>query len=368
MRLSLIILCALNAISAAHLASGLFKRQQGGLQLDWLVQDKMVTFTLRANATGYAAIGFGSSMMQTDMVICWVDAAGTAHAVDSFASGHKAPMPDVSLNGTNDITILSGSINNGVMEVAFRRPLHTNDTHDTDIKVADAMDVVFAWRNGPAGELVYHGHNHAHFMLNLSKADGMPEGEFGDEQRGVGARALVQLAYDATLATLNIADGAGGAQMAGYPYASVAGFADYGDGRPVLLLSLLERNIINQEADQRCSLETHYPEELANGTDAMAAPRVTLMGSLRRVPDEDRANARNKYVAKHPMADMWADFADFAFYFFEPRDVYWVGGFGGSHYIGWIPPSDYLQASPKAMMNLAPPLASDFAEEAMLVV
>jgi len=357
---------------------GTFKTEQGGVQLGWELAvgaggAPSVTFTLQANATGFVALGFGTGMSDvmkgsgTDMVICWVDQTGDPHAVDSYSTGHDKPKPDVDVGGTNNVEVLSGRVDNGVMQVTFRRLLNTSDRFDAVIPAEGAFDTVFAWHDGVKGDIVYHDKQHTHINLDLSKPDGMPSTGFGDDQRGVSARSLVKLAAVGTLATLNVKDGSGAAGTAGFPYASVAGFADFGDGRPVVLLSQLERNVINQESDPRCSLAIPYPESLMNGTDVMASPRVTLMGRLRAVPADDHKTARTAYLAKHPQAEMWIDFNDFALYFFEPLDVYWVGGFGGSHFIGWVAPADYFKATPKDLI-VAPPSAVDMAFEYAVIV
>jgi hypothetical protein len=61
-----------------------------------------------------------------------------------------------------------------------------------------------------------------------------------------------------------------------------------------------------------------------------------------QVPTDELSAARAAYLVKHPQAGMWIDFSDFAMYRMEIVDVYYVGGFGNEHYIGWIAPSEYL--------------------------
>lgn len=342
-------------VALADAGGGIFESEQGGFRLSWQLNENAseATFELTMNATGWAAVGFGGGMNQTDMVVCWIDAAGTAHAVDSFGTGHHAPQADTSLGGTDDVKVLGGSRNGGSMTVSFQRRLVTGDKFDFPMNASGAFNLVYAWHNGVAGQLTYHGKSHNHVQLDLSMADGVPNQQFGNEQRGSAARGLVKMMTVGALASLNSADGSGAETTAGFPFSSVASYVDWGDGRPLLLLSKLERNIINQEHDVRCSLSLRYPQELANDTDPMALPRATLLGVLHQVPDGDVKEAQKKYLAHHPQAAWWMGFKDFSFYTLELSDVYWVGGFGGAHYIGWIKPASYLAATPTSATALA---------------
>jgi hypothetical protein len=77
----------------------------------------------------------------------------------------------------------------------------------------------------------------------------------------------------------------------------------------------------------------------------MSSARTTLMGVLRKVPAAELPKAKKAYLAKHPQASLWIDFSDFFLYRMEVKDVYWVGGFGNDHYIGFVAPEQYLKSS-----------------------
>ena len=49
-------------------------------------------------------------------------------------------------------------------------------------------------------------------------------------------------------------------------------------------------------------------------------------------------------LAKHPTAKAWIDFPDMALYRMNVLDLYWVGGFGNEHYIGYVGGSSYLRS------------------------
>jgi len=59
--------------------------------------------------------------------------------------------------------------------------------------------------------------------------------------------------------------------------------------------------------------------------DPLQGARVMLMGTAAATDDAD---ARRRYLARHPDAEMFAGFADFAFYRMALRRAHLVGGFG----------------------------------------
>ena len=69
------------------------------------------------------------------------------------------------------------------------------------------------------------------------------------------------------------------------------------------------------------------------------------------MPENDIADAREKYLARHENSRYWVDFADFSFFRLQPIDVYYVGGFG---VMGWVEAQDYEQAAPDPLAEAAP--------------
>lgn len=125
---------------------------------------------------------------------------------------------------------------------------------------------------------------------------------------------LVRTARKAALATLD--------RQNGGPYASLVTVATAVDGAPLMLISRLAVHTQNLLSDPRASL-------MIDGTsaegDPLAGGRVSLMG--RMVITEDQGEKR-RFLARHPDAEMYSAFADFAFYRFEIERAHFVGGFG----------------------------------------
>jgi putative heme iron utilization protein len=67
------------------------------------------------------------------------------------------------------------------------------------------------------------------------------------------------------------------------------------------------------------------------GPGALTQARVTLVGILRKVEElgsDAAASARARYLSRHPDAQAFIDFGDFALYRLEPEWAHLVAGFG----------------------------------------
>jgi len=128
------------------------------------------------------------------------------------------------------------------------------------------------------------------------------------------ARNLLRRARTGTLGTLNADDGT--------PYASLVNVATDVEGRPVILVSTLAWHTKNLLADPRGSIMV---AELPGQGDALTGPRVTVMG---RFAKADPALVQRRYLARHPAAELYAGFGDFAFWRLEPERAHAVAGFG----------------------------------------
>ena len=141
----------------------------------------------------------------------------------------------------------------------------------------------------------------------------------------VDARRLVRSERTATLAThglpqnLPVIDER---EVEDWPYASLVEVACDLAGRPLLLLSGLAVHTQNILRDPRVSL-------LFDGTRDSVSPltdgRVTIAG---RAEKTDSAGHRSRFLARHPKAAEYADFADFGFWSVEPVGAHFIAGFG----------------------------------------
>jgi putative heme iron utilization protein len=117
--------------------------------------------------------------------------------------------------------------------------------------------------------------------------------------------------------------GALGTLMAGSgdPYCSLVNVAMTADGTPLLLISRLAVHTKNILADPRASLML---DERKAG-DPLQGARVMLMGTVAKTESQE---ARRRYLSYQPEAEMFAGFADFAFYELKLKGAHLVAGFG----------------------------------------
>lgn len=137
-----------------------------------------------------------------------------------------------------------------------------------------------------------------------------PDADFDPK---LAAKKLLREARSGALATLMAGSGD--------PYASLVNVATDASGAPLLLLSKLAVHTKNILADARVSLMLDERKE----GDPLEGARVMLNGTV--AVTEDTA-ARRRYLARHPSAEMFAGFGDFAFYRLELKRAHLVAGFG----------------------------------------
>ena len=154
-------------------------------------------------------------------------------------------------------------------------------------------------------------------------------------------RTLMSLTSVATLSTIS-------RKHPGFPFGSLMPFALDSSGRPLFLISNMAMHTQNLKTDPRCSL---FVGQVAADGDALGAARATLIGTAEPVPQNDIADVREKYLARHENSRYWVDFADFSFFRLQPIDVYYVGGFG---VMGWVEARDYEHATPDPLAEAAP--------------
>ncbi len=146
------------------------------------------------------------------------------------------------------------------------------------------------------------------------------------------ARTLVHLQQTGGLSTLS-------RKQPGWPFGSVMPYGLDEHGQPIFLISTMAMHTQNLLGDPRASLLVTPPE---SRSDPLGAARVTLMGSVTKVPSEEVAKVRELYLDRHANASYWVDFNDFGFFRMVMADIYFVGGFGS---MGWVAPDDYARAS-----------------------
>ena len=134
-----------------------------------------------------------------------------------------------------------------------------------------------------------------------------------DFDAAAAAKKLLREGRSGALATLMAGSGD--------PYCSLVNVATAADGAPLLLISRLAVHTRNILADPRVSVMIDERKE----GDPLQGARVMLMGSAAATADPE---ARRRYLERQPEAEMFASFADFAFYRVTLKAAHLVAGFG----------------------------------------
>lgn len=125
----------------------------------------------------------------------------------------------------------------------------------------------------------------------------------------------------------------------GFPVVTLTSIATDYDGTPIILVSRLSQHTKNLLADPRASLL------LSQGGkgDPLAHPRLTLMAKA----EESKApRLRERFLGRHPKAQLYIDFPDFLFFRLVPAKVHLNGGFArafdgtAAHLMSDVPDAD----------------------------
>src|SRR4029077_16886914 len=111
----------------------------------------------------------------------------------------------------------------------------------------------------------------------------------------------------------------------GHPFGSLVNVATDSDGSPLILISRLSSHTANLETDSRASVLL----ATAGKGDPLAHPRLTVLGRFAKIARDasDEAHLRRRFLARHPKAELYAGFADFALWRMTVESAHLNAGF-----------------------------------------
>jgi len=178
----------------------------------------------------------------------------------------------------------------------------------------------------------------------------------GEPRPGDTVRRLLRAADRAAMATH--LSGRGDPALQAWPYTSLVLLACDHDATPLLLISDLAEHSKNIAEDARVAL---LIDGTAGRVDPLTGPRATILG---RAEKTDDGRLKSRFVARHPSAALYADFADFHLYRVAVAQAHFVAGFGRIH---WINAADVgFAAGPAATTPVATTPAWADGEEALV--
>jgi len=112
----------------------------------WTVNGKQLDVRLRADTTGWVAIGFNpTKRMQGANYILGYVKDGKVTLADDFGDAPTGHKPDAKLGGTEDVTVVGGSEENGRTTIEFSIPLASSDVNDGTIDSQGETVVLLAY-------------------------------------------------------------------------------------------------------------------------------------------------------------------------------------------------------------------------------
>ncbi|MFO8077821.1 MAG: DOMON domain-containing protein [Thermoplasmatota archaeon] len=185
MVLIIIFLCPLSSIahedeknSDSHEIDGIISSNEypnqsvfgdGSYELSWRIEDDHIFIGMRANTTGWVAIGFSPITLHegADIVSGWVDDNGTVDIIDCYFPDMYPPHPhDTQQNGTFDVLSYNGTELNNRTTIEFSRLLSTGDELDNDILLNQSMEIF--WSYGSSDIWTEKHENAGYAMVNFS--------------------------------------------------------------------------------------------------------------------------------------------------------------------------------------------------------
>lgn len=137
--------------------------------------------------------------------------------------------------------------------------------------------------------------------------------------------------------------------IAGIPFGSYVDYILNEQGWPIVLLNVNAVHTQNIEKSNKVSLFIQLPK-LPYGQTMAAVSRVTMMGTVQKICDDDVLNPiKFAFLLVHPHTEAIIDSSKFQFYEVQPLKIFFAGGFGVSS--DWVNVSEYEQARPDIIAN-----------------
>jgi putative heme iron utilization protein len=174
-----------------------------------------------------------------------------------------------------------------------------------------------------------------------SHADGaVPQPSVPEPTHAERARTLLEIGGFSTLSTMS-------AKHAGFPFGSVMPYGLTDQGEPIFLISSMAMHTRNLLENPKATL---LVVDHSAAKNPLGASRLSIMGSVKKVSDQDRNVVKAPYLRRNSDAKQWVEYADFHFFRMTVVDVYFVGGFG---VMGWVEAPAFQAAAPDPLLEFA---------------
>lgn len=155
------------------------------------------------------------------------------------------------------------------------------------------------------------------------------------------ARTITHVCTSGTLCTTSVMEDVNGA-----PFGSYVDYILDERGWCVLLLSEQSLHTSNIVKNPLVSLFCQLPRS-QYAQSAAGLSRVTMLGTVEKVPDHDLSAVKLAFTLVHQYAEQIVDSPKFTFYRIKPQRIYFSGGFGVM--ATWVDVGEYENAKPDVL-------------------
>src|SRR5215472_16683374 len=152
------------------------------------------------------------------------------------------------------------------------------------------------------------------------------KGRMESSKKAEEIRAMLARERTGLLSTLSVKE-------PGWPFGSIAPYAQLESGEPVILISDIAEHTRNIRHDSRVQ------------ANPQAGARVTLLGYAVPVPPPYLQHARYLYSYRFPNSSDYSSAHDFSLYTLIALQVRYIGGFGDIHWMAGEAPIDHAAES-----------------------
>ena len=133
----------------------------------------------------------------------------------------------------------------------------------------------------------------------------------------------------------------------GYPFGSVTTYMTDHRGHPIIYISHLAQHTRNIKENPKLSILVSEENE----DDINAGARLTLLGTIELLNDEEVVETSKKFYLQFPESRAYQNTYDFKFYRLRVEHVRYIGGFGQ---IYWLNLEEFLLPEPDWKENEQP--------------
>jgi hypothetical protein len=121
-------------------------RAENGMVVQWRVENTRLHVILQAPSTGWVGIGFHPDykMQGANFIIGYVR-RGEVIITDHFGTRKDRHDSDTKLDGSEDVTVIGGSEEDGKTTVEFTIPLASDDSSDKPLVPGESTPILLAY-------------------------------------------------------------------------------------------------------------------------------------------------------------------------------------------------------------------------------